>query len=142
MKEIDPHLPIDKIAALVVSNSYDKGFDFECGDKITSMSPLPTCQFSGVKEHDLTGRTFGYFTVIGCAVYRPKNHLTNRKNTVRWVCKCRCGRYQMFSSKTVKKNGPQFNDGYKFQIACVECEKTHRLRGKNWAVIDIMNEKL
>lgn len=141
MKEIDPHLPIDKTAALVVSKSGHQGFDFRNGNKITSMSPLPTRQFSGPRHDDLTGKTFGDFTVIGCALFVPKNHLTSRSNSVRWVARCRCGRYQIFTTKAVRRERPRLNDGVEYKIACVECEKTRNIRRKNWAVIDMMSQK-
>jgi len=138
MKTVDPNLPIDKTAALVVSKSSHHGFDFKCGSKITSMTPLPTRQFPGLKEHDLTGKIFGDFIVIGCAVWIPNN---GGRNSVRWVSKCRCGRYQMFTSKAVKSQALRVNDGIEFRIACVECEKKRNIGRKNWAVIDILNAK-
>lgn len=110
---IDPNLPIDKIAALVVSRSADKGVDHKQTQLISSMTPLPIGPFTGPRKDDLTGRKSGRFTVIGPALWKPKNHLTST-NSQRWVVRCSCGRYQMLTTKAVKKNSPQ--------TACVECK--------------------
>ena len=110
MKEIDPYLPINKIAALVVSRSTESS-EFRCGDHISSLTPLPTERFQGLKEHDLTGYKCGRFTVIGCALWRPSGY-KKYSNSVRWVVRCKCGRYQMMKTKSVKKNHPS--------TACVE----------------------
>jgi hypothetical protein len=122
MKEIDPHNPIDSVAARVVSKVKDNAALFNCGNKITSMSPLPMRQFPGFRHHDLTGKKCGSFTVIGCALWVPKNHLQQRCNTVRWVVKCKCGRYQMLTTKAVKKNSPQ--------TMCVDCCR-HKKQNKD-----------
>ena len=132
MKEIDPNLPIDKTAAFVVSKSSHQGFDFKCGDKIVSMSPIPTRKFPGFKQHDLTGVKFGRFTVIGCATFVPKNYLTSRANTVRWVAKCTCGRYQIFTTRAVNRAKV---------IGCVECEKLQFLSKRDEIVMDIIKSK-
>lgn len=121
MKEIDPHLPVDKIAAFVVAKSFDQGVDFKCGNKITSMIPLPTKMWHGRPCDDLTGRKCGSFVVVGCSTFMPKNYRVQTNNT-RWVVKCKCGRYQILTTKAVKKNHPQ--------TACVECSRfkhTNRL---------------
>jgi hypothetical protein len=123
MREIDPHNPIDKIAARVVSKVSHAQSEFYCGDKIYSMSPLPMRQFPGFKEHDLTGKKSGRFTVIGCALFVPKNYLTSRANSVRWVCRCTCGRYGMLTTKAIKKNHPE--------NMCDPCNKVYNLRRKN-----------
>jgi hypothetical protein len=123
MKEIDPHLPVDKTAAYVVSKSNELNSEFNPGNRITSMSPLPTTYFTGKKRDDLTGVKSGRFIVIGCALWRQRNHET-QNNTTRWVAKCTCGRFQMFQSKTIKKNVGNM------KFACVECEKTMSLARK------------
>jgi len=110
---IDPHYPVDIKAKEVVSKSREHGFEFKCGSKITSMAPLPTRIWHGRKQDDLTGRSVGDFTVIGCSLFMPNNHLTAKNNT-RWVVRCKCGRYQILTTKTVKKNN---------NIACVECQR-------------------
>ena len=127
MSEIDPNLPVDKSAALVVSKSKDHGSDFEKQNKITSMVPLPTMLWPYGPDHDLTGRRCGRFTVIGYSVWRPKSH---QPNNTRWVVRCACGRYQIMTTKAIKKAHPE--------NACVECYKLitqrkymHRQLNKN-----------
>lgn len=121
MREIDPNLPIDKTAALVVSVSKNQGLEFTASQCVSSMVPLPTKQFPGPKEHDLTGRKVGRFTVIGCALWRANG----RVNTIRWVVKCSCGRYQMMRSKVVKYNHPD--------NMCQQCKKikSTKYKGSN-----------
>lgn len=114
MIEINPNYPVNKIAALVVSRVKDVNPEFRCGDHICSLTPLPTAKFTGPPEHDLTGKKSGRFTVIGCALWRPASH-KKYSNSIRWVVKCKCGRYQMMATKAVKKNHPS--------TACVECQK-------------------
>jgi len=120
MKEIDPHLPIDSTAAFVVSKNPNFNTDFKTGNHIASMVPLPTRQFPGLRSHDLTGLKVGRFTVVGCALFKPNNWRKQRSNTVRWVARCTCGRYQMFTTKAMKRNNPD--------LRCVECYKTHTMR--------------
>jgi len=116
MREIDPHLPIDQTAARVVSKVSESEREFHPGYKVTSMVLLPTTQFTGPKKHDLTGRIFGSFIVIGHSLIRP----TTTENNTRWVAKCKCGRYQIFTTKAVKKNSKL--------TMCVECRKTRRAK--------------
>ena len=112
--EIDPNMPVNKTAALVVSKSSEQGSDFRCGAVISSMTPLPTRIWHGRPQDDLVGRKVGDFVVVGCALWMPNNFKTSTNNT-RWVVKCKCGRYQMLTTKTVKK--AHMNN------ACVECKK-------------------
>jgi len=119
MKEIDPHLPIDSTAARVVSIVNEAGIPFKCGDKIVSMSPLPTMAWPYQRDHDMTGRKVGRFTVIGYSVWKPKSH---QPNNVRWVVKCSCGRYQIFTTKTVKRNNPN--------SMCEVCHHVQSLKNK------------
>lgn len=112
---INPHLPIDKLAALVVSENLEHGYEFKCGNRISSMSPLPTVQWPYAKSDDLTGMKTGDFIVVGYSAWKPRTH---QPNNVRWVVKCKCGRYEIRTTKTVKKNHPS--------NACSECV---RLKG-------------
>lgn len=117
MKDIDPNLPVNKTAALVVSKSNEHGVDFSGSHRISSMTPLPTTQFWGLKEHDLTGKKSGRFIVIGCSLWRP-NNWKKSTNSVRWVVRCGCGRYEILTTKAVKKNHPD--------TMCVECIRFRR----------------
>jgi hypothetical protein len=114
MKEIDPHLPVDKVAASVVSKSHDQGLDFVCGAKIVSMVPLPTTLWHGPKKDDLTGVRTGDFIVVGPSLWKPNNWRTS-SNSARWVVRCKCGRYQILTTRAVKKNHPDNK--------CVECAR-------------------
>jgi hypothetical protein len=129
MREIDPNLPVNKLAALQICKNSEAKVSVGYGHKITSMIPLPTTQFHGKKEHDLSGKRVGDFTVIGFALWKPANWRTST-NSARWVAKCKCGRYQQFTTKGIKKNinNPMF--------ACVDCQKTKRLSGKSISSIE------
>lgn len=118
MENINPHLPIDKTASLVVSESMEQGTEFKCGNIISSMSPLPTTNWPNPKKDDLTGRVTGRFTVIGFALWKPNNWKTSC-NSARWVVRCACGRYQMLTTRAVKKDNP-YN-------MCVDCRKNKRM---------------
>jgi hypothetical protein len=108
--------PVNKAAALVTG----KGEDFNSKKMITQVHshvPLPTIPFRAVKKNsesiDLTGMTFGRFTVIG---YSGK---TNRKGL--WVVRCVCGRYATRHSRSVKNPLNQHD-------SCEECRQTAYLR--------------
>lgn len=112
---IDPNLPIDKIAALVVHKPKEQTRDFRrIEGYISSMSPLPLGVFNGIKEHDLTGVKYGRLTVIGFALFRPNNWKTST-NSARWVVKCSCGRYEIRTTKSIKK-------AYTQSARCRECQ--------------------
>ena len=109
---INPFLPINKTATLVVSQNNDVGREFKVGSKIVSLAPLPTQQWPFNPKDNLKGHKVGRFTVIGYAFWRPNNYKTPA-NSVRWVVKCTCGRYQIMTTKGVKNANPK--------LACVEC---------------------
>lgn len=127
MKEIDPHNPIDSTAKRVVSKVGHQQVSFIPADHIYSMVPLPTRQFNGPKKDDLTGYKSGRYTVVGCALFMPKNFARSTNNT-RWVVKCTCGRYAMLTTKAVKKNSPE--------TMCNECQKTVRNRSRDSAFLN------
>lgn len=116
MKKIDPHCPVDKTAAFVVSRSSEQGINFRKKNLISSMSPLPTRMFNGPRKDDLTGRKSGRFTVIGYSTIIPGRG--SLRNPGRWVVRCSCGRYQIASTKAVKSST---------YTMCRECSVTRQL---------------
>lgn len=120
MIEIDPNLPIDKIAARVVSKCNDQLKEFHTGHTAYSRVKFPTTHFNGPKEHDLSGKKAGRFIVIGLALWRPNNWKTSA-NSNRWVSRCSCGGYQMFTTRGIKKNLDNKN------FMCIECRKNNQL---------------
>jgi len=104
--------PINKQTGIVTGKSNHLSSDYMNGGRITSLSPLPVRPWFGIKDHNLTGKKAGRFTITGCAVYES----TDQKNRIRWVGRCSCGRYQYLKTKTIKNNHPD--------TACVECRKT------------------
>lgn len=120
MKKIFNKTCVNKTTQLVVSNNIDAKSTFICGDNICSMVPLPTKIYKSTNmdtDKDLTGVKFGRFVVIGVSLWVPK------KNRRRWVAKCKCGRYQIFSTKAIKTH---MNLGIDC-LKCVECNKTENL---------------
>lgn len=105
-------IPIDKMAAIVVSRNKDDQRYFKRQHKISSTSKLPTKMWHGLIEYDLTGRKFGRFTVVG-----PLATMKKYLDGCRWVVKCTCGRYEVRRTKTIKKGG-QLN-------MCSECGRTN-----------------
>lgn len=118
MANINPELPINKTASLVVNtiSKENSQFPYEC-DRLTSMVQFPT-QLVKNKKNDLTGKTFGKFEVIGLSIWE------NSKGDHRWVCRCKCGRYQIFRKRTILSGN--------LDIACIECEKLMRLREREF----------
>ena len=51
------------------------------------------------KFQDLTGQTFGYWTVI------EKDSSPKSKKTY-WICKCKCGKIKSVRSDILKRNNP------------------------------------
>lgn len=97
------------------------------------MSPLPMRQFPGLRHHNLTGKKCGAFIVIGCALWVPANYLRDRSNRIRWVVKCKCGRFGMLTTKAVKRNHPD--------TQCDECAKLKSYRTRNYQRKDLLHEK-
>jgi hypothetical protein len=106
-------VPVDKVARIVVSDERSQEREYNSAGHITSLAPLPTTQFCGPRKDDLTGLKSGRFVVIGCAALRK----ARGSNTTRWVVRCSCGRYQIMTSKAVKKNHTD--------TMCVECRRTN-----------------
>jgi hypothetical protein len=114
MKEIDPYLPINKVAALVVSKHFEAQASVQKSDYVTSMIKLPTHKFSGPPNEDLTGVSFGRIKVIGFSLWKP-----SRKDAKgRWVVKCMCGRFFVLTSKAINR---------KSVSTCMECHHTNYL---------------
>jgi hypothetical protein len=102
---------VNKTAALVTS----KGFEYEPAKRIVqvhSSDPLPM-KPPARNEVDLTGLTFGRFTVMGKYTVKSKQAM--------WVVRCLCGRYETRSSKAIR-NPENHAD------RCDECRHLRHLR--------------
>ncbi len=51
--------------------------------------------FSGRKEDDMQGRTFGTLTVIGC-------YASHKKKGMQWLVRCACGIYETRYARSIK----------------------------------------
>ena len=91
---------VDKQTAIVVSISKAIAPEFVRTTNISSMSRLPTCQFTGLKEHDLTGIKVDRLEIIGHYLYANRTYNSHKS---KWVVKCSCGRYQVKAGKTLRK---------------------------------------
>lgn len=109
MKEIDPYLPINKTAKNVVSKSHEHGPDYFRNSYISSMSPLPIIEYNGNIKNDLTGLKKGKLTVIG-KYPKGKSNGSKKLRKTRWVVKCICGRYEVKTSKSLKKESTQHHE--------------------------------
>lgn len=112
MKDIHARVPVDAVAARVVSTGehYDPGLRIaqkiarECSDL-----PIPTrpVQVPGGGQFiDFTGHTVGRLTVVGLSVEMK----TGSRGQVKWVCRCVCGRYCIRSTKALKSGHDDSNE--------------------------------
>lgn len=103
--------PINKLTAIVLKSKSKYNSEFPNTTTVCSLVPLPTVPYpknSPVKD-DLTGRKLPNITVIGYSLFRAS------QNRARWVCRCKCGRYTVFSAKRIKSNSSE--------AMCPECHK-------------------
>jgi hypothetical protein len=66
-------------------------------------SPPPTrawVPYPGGATSDLTGKTFGRFTVVGLLEKRPEQRSKNSGD--RWVCRCSCGDFEVRSTNAIR----------------------------------------
>lgn len=103
-------VPVNRTAALVVSRGESYTPEFKQSDIMESPLPLPVQDFPSTsqKDHNLTGISFAWLTVIGLSA----------EKSGRWVCRCVCGMYCIRSPKAIKNKS---ND----KDACRECR--HRI---------------
>jgi hypothetical protein len=105
------NIPVNKLAAVVVSKYRGLNTDFSRDTAVSSMSPIAISKFQGDSIHDLTGQRSGRYIIIGCSSYRG----SGKTAKARWVGKCSCGRYQLLTTKSVKRNHKD--------TMCKECKK-------------------
>lgn len=130
MKEIDPNLPINKIAALVVSK--DNSSIRECSKhhKITSSLPIIYDEFESNKIH-LKGKKIGRLTILGEFPYTTENRRKKRKKRV--VVKCACGRYEVRNLISLNDNA------FEESLMCHECYLGFKLKEKEYWLRTGMN---
>lgn len=88
-EKIYTSVPIDSTARRVTSeapNDELKG-SYKHNEYMSLVRPPILKSTFSKKEHDLTGKKFGKFTVIGLFIYQ------NPKKKSKWVVQCKCGYY-------------------------------------------------
>jgi hypothetical protein len=88
------HSPVNRLVASVIGPGIRYEETFLVKSEIVSELPLPIRPYPihSRTEDNLTGKTFGRFTVIGLSSTSPN-----------WVVRCTCGRYCYRKSKVLKK---------------------------------------
>lgn len=150
MKEIDPHLPINKLARQAVSKApKDDALQFKIS-RISSSIPLPYVEVReddpvytrryGVKGTNplklestiinaiVTNTKIGKLQVLGLSTTFLTKTSKNayRKRGRKWVVRCVCGKYEIRT--TVGLNNPKTKH---YQDCCVDCQKVNQLRQQN-----------
>lgn len=131
MKEIDPNLPINKIAALVASRDISSKRECSKHHKITSSLPILYDEFGSNKIY-LKGKKFGRLTVLGEFPYATENR--RKKGKKRIVVKCDCGRYEVRNLVSLLRK-----DAFESSLTCHECWLTYKLKEKEYWVKTGMN---
>lgn len=109
--------PVDATAARVTSAG-PKGL--ESSKRIAqahSDVPLPMRSVPSEVRHNLIGRSFGRFTVIGLSVTRP-----SQPGGQAWVCRCSCGQYEIRRSRSIQNTKNAAID------RCDRCRQVEYLR--------------
>ena len=101
--------PIDRLSRRVISKGIDYSYN-KVGNLFFEFCP-PTKKFPGPKEHDLTGKRFGRFVVIGYTHY----------SSGRWVVRCDCGTYEIRRSIGLKNLN---------RALCCKCQQIERIKNK------------
>lgn len=120
LSEIVKRAPVDRTAASVSSRSLETAFEPKIADS-ERFSPTPLLvrrnpTFSK-KDHDLTGRTFGRFTVAGLSVEGKTS-----RGYGRWVVRCICGWYCVRSTQTLKNHDSE-------SLMCPRYLRIEKMRG-------------
>lgn len=116
LRRVASSAPVDRVAA----RGMGKGVapisrpDDPSPGKRESDTPMRTEPFPGLDCHDITGKTFGRFTVVGFLFAGKAN-----PNGTPWVVRCSCGRYAVRRSKSMRRN-PQ-------RMMCRECDYRNQL---------------
>lgn len=61
-------------------------------------APLPTREFIGPQDQDITGKRYGRLTVVGNSAERSRND-----RGAAWVVRCTCGYYEIRRTKTLNE---------------------------------------
>jgi hypothetical protein len=119
LAEIAKRVPIDRTAASVTSRSLANTFHPHLSEgEVFSPTPLPVRvkpTFSN-RLHDLTGKKFGRFTVIGLSVEGK-----GASGYGRWVVRCVCGWYSVRKSRSLKSVSAS-------EQMCHRCHAIERMR--------------
>lgn len=90
------------------------------GQRISDAPSFRAIAFTGPDEHNLIDKKSGWLTVIG---YYASGRTGD--NGARWICRCVCGSYSIFSTSALKRDRPK-NDPLK----CARCMHHNRVVGK------------
>lgn len=92
-----------------VAKILKKGFEYTPERKFNQKPrsvPLVEITYQGPREHDIRGKRFGRFVVVG---YIGTNK--NRKSA-KWDCRCDCGNYEAHFAVMLKRTKDKNGDPY------------------------------
>ncbi len=116
---IHGHRPVNSLSARVVSTVYENVPEVSnktCS--VRSKDRLPTTQFIGRRQDDITGRRKGSLTVIGMFLRQ------NRNDNAAWVVRCYCGYYETRKARAIK-------NPYNYDDCCHGCQYVKRMNRNN-----------
>lgn len=118
-------VPVNKQSSIVTSKGVEriKRPKTRRGQQIFDVCP-DIFDFRGPDSDNLTGKRFGYFTVVG---FRPRQEkmkllksggaiLTKNNKPGMWVVRCDCGYYEVRSKKALTRPSKFEN------LMCTECQ--------------------
>lgn len=104
------YVPVDKKAAMVIGTGEHFDIDLSgCAnvfDTPPQIRPVPRGY-----RFNLVGVRFGRFIVIGLVAARRTNLRQYKRAKARWVCKCDCGKYVIFKTKSIRNPSTEQNEG-------------------------------
>ena len=109
--------PVNKTAGVVTGKGEPRHERVFNPVSYRSTSPsMRVIPFTGLREHDFTGRRVGRFRVVGYCGRTKQRH--NKRG--RWLVKCDCGAYELRTAHAL--NNPDATQ------MCAGCEYTEKLK--------------
>lgn len=131
MQNLIGKIPVNKQTKKLFHKKLRLNTEFRNAGKISSyyLPTVSTNKYKGnasendFKCEDLTGIKIGRLQVVGLYKNQPRIRIGNKhkKTYYKWVVRCKCGRYEIRTHKTINK---LLRNGYKHdtkRVACEEC---------------------
>ena len=109
--------PVNSTASRVMSKGEHFEPDIISDTELWSDAPPKMVNYIWDEQHDLTGKIFGYFKIIGFIKHKKKHGGI-------WAVKCKCGKYGNRRSSFLKK----YNDKNKQDYQCSFCRFQEKIK--------------